>query len=88
MARTEIFVKDDSGGVQLWRTDLTGYGDVKVGEEFTIRELHQRGRCGLVKDGIRRKVRVVSVEEYRRTFHVHEVETIEETAAPETKKLF
>jgi hypothetical protein len=38
MARGEVFIEDERGSIRAWRTDLTGHGNVRIGEEFTVRD--------------------------------------------------
>lgn len=76
MARTEVFIKDEDGEAQLWRTDLTGRGVVHEGEEFTIRQVSQYGANNLVPNGIRRRVRVRSVGRHSGSLHVLTVDDI------------
>lgn len=87
-ARSKVFIEDDGGDVRLWKTDLSGYGDINEGDEFIIRELSQYGRSTLVKDGIKRRIRVVDVNRQSRSFHILKVEILEELSPPNGKSLF
>lgn len=61
MARGEVFiVLPGSDKIKLWRTDLTGHGSIRLGAEFTIRELWQWGRNNLVPNGRKLLVRIAS----------------------------
>jgi hypothetical protein len=78
MARGEVFLDfDDGHGCRpdTYSTDLTGYGQVAVGEEFTVRE-KMFGR--LLAGGFKARVRVKAVEARGRSFHVLHVEVLED----------
>jgi len=87
MARTNVFI-EDNGKVRLWRTDLHGHGDVTEGEKFVIRELEQYGSGGLVKDGIKRRVRVHTVRRESSNFHVLSVDVLDDMTPETPRKLF
>ena len=77
-ARSEVFIEGDRGDVRLWKTDLTGHGDVAEGDEFVIRQVEQFGKPRLVKGGIKRRVRVRSVRRESRSYHVLSVDVVED----------
>jgi hypothetical protein len=78
MARGEVFIEDERGSIRAWRTDLTGHGNVRIGEEFTVRELGQFGCGGLVKCGRKLRVRVVSIDAKGRSFNVLKVKILQD----------
>ena len=81
MARTNVFLRFDDW-TSYWRTNLTGRGSVAVGEIFEVREVRQCGRSRLVPHGQRLKVRVTAVERRSRTYHILDVEVLEDLSEP------
>ncbi len=89
MARTQVFLDlAGVGAVGLWKTDLAGPGPVRVGEEFTAREMEDVGRPRLKQGGRRLRVRVVRVQRVNLSYHVLVVEILTDVTPPIARRLF
>ena len=90
-ARSKVYVRLPEGYAHrrgdtfLARTDLTGHGIVREGEEFTAREMWPMGDR-LMKGGRKMRVRVVRVERVTRGWHILHVEVLKDLTPPPVKQ--
>jgi hypothetical protein len=76
-ARGTVHLRLPGGARMLARTDLTGNGIVYEGTEFVARELWPN-EDRLIRDGRKLRVRVKAVERVSRSYHVLDVEVLED----------
>jgi hypothetical protein len=89
MARTKVFLRLPDDVEIMAATDLTGYGNVIVGEEFTARELWSFGKGKLIPNGRKLRVKVREVEVLGQSYHVLHVDILEDlTPQADSEELF
>lgn len=90
MARTDVFLQLPNGSHMHAKTDLTGHGIVRVGEEFVARERSGFGRSPLIPGGKKLLVRVLEVTKVNRSYHILRVDILQDlTAEPvEQRQMF
>lgn len=86
MARTRVFMNVPGSGHRYWKTDLKGHGAVGVGEEFIASAMWQFGKCHVIKDGPRFRVRVKEVGPP--PLQLIEVDILEDLTKPIQKSMF